>query len=85
MCRQRKERNRISNRIGNRIRDNLNFFFDKPKCLKIYQIILMSLSFKAEKKKVKKKQIKKREDDLQLEKKTEHCDTRINSRHMLKI
>ena len=35
----------------------------------------MSLSFKAENKKVKKKQEKKREDDLQREK-TENCDTR---------
>ena len=48
MCRQGKERNRISNRIGNRIRNNFYFLINqnvsKP------QIILMSLSFKAEKK-----------------------------------
>ena len=37
----------------------------------------MSLSFKAEKKKLKKKAKKEKKDDLQREK-TEHCDTRTH-------
>ena len=48
MCRQGKERNRISKRIGNRIRNNFYFLINQN-VLKL-QVILMSLSFKAEKK-----------------------------------
>ena len=67
ICRQGKERNRIGNRIRN------NFYFLINQNVSKLQIMLTSLSFKAEKK--GKKQEKKREDDLQL-KKTESCDTR---------
>ena len=70
MCHQGKERNGISNQIGNRILDNLNFFINKN--VSKLQIILMSLSFE-----VKKKRTKKREDDFQRDKK-EHCDTRTH-------
>ena len=53
MCRQGKERNRISNRIGNRIRNNFYFLINQN--VSKLQIILMSLSFKAEKKARKEK------------------------------
>ena len=69
MCRQGKERNRISNRIGNRIRNNFPFLINQN--VSKLQIILMFLSFKAEKK--IKKQEKKREDDLQRGKNPENC------------
>ena len=72
MCRQGKKRNRISNRIGNQIRNNF-YFLDKQNCLKTLNFPSI-LSFKAEKK--VKKQERKRDDDLQREKKTENCDTR---------
>ena len=65
MCRQGKERNRISNRIGNRIRSNFYFLINQN--VSKLQITLMSLRFKAEKR--VKKQEKKREDDLQRGKK----------------
>ena len=65
MCRQGKERNRISNRIGNQIRNN--FYFLISQNVSKPQIILISLSFKAEKK--VKRQERKREDDLQRKKK----------------
>ena len=58
MCRQGKERNRISNRIGNRIQDNF-YFLIKHHASKL-QIILMSLSFKAEKKGKKARKEKRR-------------------------
>ena len=58
VAKERKELNRISNRIGNRNRNNYYFLINqnvsKP------QIILMSLSFKAEKK------VKKRENKREL-------------------
>ena len=53
MCYQGKERNQISNRIGNKTQDNLNFFFfliNQKIIVSKLQIILMSFSFKAEKK-----------------------------------
>ena len=53
MCHQGKERNGISNQIGNRIRDNLNFFINKN--VSKLQIILMSLSFEVKKKANKEK------------------------------
>ena len=67
VCCQGKERNRISNRIGNQIRNNFYFLINQN--VSKLQIILMSLNFKDEGKKAKKK------DDLQREKKPEHCDT----------
>ena len=57
MCRQGKERNRI----GNRFRNNFCFLINQN--VSKLQIILMSLSFKAEKKGKKAK--KKRRDYLQ--------------------
>ena len=64
----RKERSRICNRIGNRIRNNFYILINQN--VSELQIILMSLSFKAEKKGKKAK--KKREDNLQRDKKTEN-------------
>ena len=74
MCRQGKERNRISDRIGNRIRDNLNivFLLINQNVSKL-QNILMSLSFKGEKKNEKRK-VKM----IYSGKKQKHCDTRIH-------
>ena len=48
ICRQGQERNRIINRIGNRIRNNFYLLINQN--VSKLQIILMSLSFKAEKK-----------------------------------
>ena len=53
----RKERNRISNQIGNLIRND--FYFLKNQDVSKLQIIQMSLSFKAEKKVKKNKKRKK--------------------------
>ena len=66
MCCQGKEKDRTSNWIGNRIWNNF-YYLVKQNVSKL-QIILMSLSFKAEKEKVKKEK-KEREDDLQQGKK----------------
>ena len=61
MCHQGKEKNWISNRIGNQILDNLNFvFFKQPKCLKTSNYPNQSFSFKAEKKVKKAKKEKRR-------------------------
>ena len=65
--------------MGDRIRNFFIFFFfvSINQNVSKLQIILMFLSYKAEKKKVKKSE--KREDDLQRKKKTtEHCDTRTH-------
>ena len=68
MCRQGKKRNRISNRIGN----PNNYYFLINQNISKPQIILMSLSFKAE----KKVKSKKRKEMIYNGKKTENCDTR---------
>ena len=58
MFRQEKERNRISNRIGNGIRNNFYFLINQN--VSKLQIILMSISFKAEKKGKKARKEKRR-------------------------
>ena len=67
VAKERKEIESVTESGGNGIRKNFYFLINqnvsKP------QIILMPLSFKAEKK--SKKQLKKREDDLQREKNRE--------------
>ena len=74
MCLQGKERNWINNQTGNWIQDKLNFFFLINQNVSKLQIILIPLSFKADKKNVKKE--KRRW--FTAGEKTEHCDTRIN-------
>ena len=68
MCCQGKERNRISNQIGKRIQNHSYSLLNQN--VSKLQIIL-SLSFRAEKKGKKARKEKKREDDLQQEKNIE--------------